>query len=123
MKMMQLSVSKIQFKLYVKLLFVLVFNLNSCKTESNKQEFTPIEPEKMADIIKDISIVDGVISLAYSNNATDSINPSELYNEVVKKHGIRRTQLDSNLKYYAEHYFEFEKILNRSIEKLNHTNK
>jgi len=96
------------------LLILMVLLLDAC-TSAPKETFKPLPPEKMAELIAEIAIVDGTISLANTYQASDSINSTDLYSEVLKKYQISRFTFDSNLTYYAEHYFEFEKVLDSSL--------
>jgi hypothetical protein len=84
-------------------------------SSSSKETFKPIPPQKMAELMAEIAIVDGTINLANTYQASDSINPTELYSQVLKKYDISRQTLDSNLNYYSENYLEFDKVLDSSL--------
>ena len=89
----------------------------SCKT--NKKPDYVIPHDKMVDIIVDIHLADGMLTL---NNIRrdlvlkDTIN---IYNEILKYHGYSRKDFDTSLYYYTKNIADYDKIYEEVLNRLN----
>ncbi len=116
--MTKLIIYKKLSKIY--LLIITIFITFACnKNNKNPDNNIILNPDTMANIIKDIHITEAYIAYMQTSNSNTQYNTIYAYNNLLKKHNISKQQLDSNLKYYANNPIILKEIYQKVINELN----
>jgi hypothetical protein len=112
--------AKIKKRAMFKLLIVLLFaiSLISCTDALQRAPENLLPQEKMADVLTELYVAEGMSSSAPLNQKLSTIPRNTFYNSIYKKHGISREQFDASLKYYTEDMIEIDQLYQLVNERL-----
>lgn len=96
---------------------IVVIFLFSCNQEAKTPEYV-IPSDEMVNIISDIHITDGLLTLNHIRRklAKDSIN---YYDAILNNHGYSRSDFDSSVSFYSRNIDEYDKIYEEVLNRLN----
>ena len=91
---------------------ILFLSFLSCQTKEKKER---LSPDKMTEIIIDIHMADGIMSVQRIRKDLE-IEPNDLYANIMKKHGVSMEQFENSVDYYSLHMKKYTKIYNEVIK-------
>jgi hypothetical protein len=94
------------------LLFILFLSFLSCQSKEKKER---LSPDKMTEIIIDLHMADGIMSVHRIRRDLE-VEPKEVYDSVLKKHGVNMEQFENSVKYYSKNMKKYTKIYNQVIK-------
>lgn len=99
--------------IYCAIVIMSVLGIISCKPGIPRKY---LQPNKMADIIYDYHIAEGIQSV---NTTGDTIAMRAYQTYILKKHRVSQADFDSSLVYYTRHTKLLEDIYDKVAERLN----
>ncbi len=104
---------KVRFLLAI---LLAVMMLQSCsQAEGSRPE---IKEDKLVDLLVDIHLVDGYLTITGSRIEHDRDQIMGAYGYVLRKHNVTPRQFSNTMKYYSRHIDDYEQFYNKVIEKL-----
>lgn len=101
-------------KKYIIITFTVLFV--SCSF--NKRPEDVISQEDMVNIIVDIHLLDGLMSVRDVQKELVSADTSNYYDLIFEKYGYDRAQFDTSLFYYSKNINTYDDIYNEVVNKL-----
>ena len=99
--------------IYCAIVIMSVLGIISCKPGIPRKY---LQPNKMADIIYDYHIAEGIQSV---NTTGDTIAMRAYQTYILKKHRVSQADFDSSLVYYTRHTKLLEDVYDKVAERLN----
>jgi hypothetical protein len=106
-------------KLFIFLLSGFLFNFLACKKGEVSVPDEIIPPEQMAEILLELSIVDGAQNVSFSSGSSIDFKQWVFYNEVLKKHDITKDSLMRSMEWYADNVKVLMKVFDKAVFKLD----
>ena len=90
----------------------------SCINEDRVPEYV-IPPEKMVDIIIDIHLTDGVLSVNEVRKKLPRKDSLNYYDVIFENYGYKRSDFDTSIYYYSKNINKFDQIYEEVLNRLN----
>jgi hypothetical protein len=101
-----------RFKLFILALFF----LSACKDDKLPKGI--IEEEKMIDIITELHVIDGYMSVLPYNDSI-KIKAKNFYSSVYKNNGVTKYTYEKSLKYYSMDPIKLDSMYSQVLNKLD----
>ena len=88
------------------ILFLLTILLIAC---SNRPKEV-LTDKKMEDLLYDLYVAEGEVTTNYPIFGTDSLRKETLFNSVLAKHKVTKTELDASIDWYSDNLDKYAKI-------------
>lgn len=97
------------------LLLIFIF---SCNNNSKTPEYV-ISRNDMVNIIIDMHITDGILTLNKVRKELTKKDSLNFYDAIFKNYGYTRSDFDTSIYYYSKHISEYDKIYEEVLNKLS----
>ncbi len=104
-------------KIFVLLLITTLFSCNKVKNSHVPADIIP--EDKMVEIIVDVSIAESAINIQQRRGIAANKNVKKYFDEVFKKHNVKKEDFQKSFKYYSRDPKEMKKIYTEVIEDLS----